>query len=186
MRKRYISFGKRQHLHANCYCFNISLQVFASASASASDNYPLSILSSLHCVTSAFVVLIVSSHLGARERFSMPSKTCPPNLSLPTSDIGGWWQFRDQALTSDLSLLLLSDVVKKVVEGHVGNLRYFSLPRLRQIVTQWSLEIVGLLHIWWLAGTTFNIGWPRKQPSRCFKQFLWGLNCDQILAGPFF
>ena len=48
---------------------------------------------------------------------------------------------------SDLSLLLLSDVVKKGVEGHVGNLRYFLLPRLRQIVTQWSLEIVGLLHI---------------------------------------
>ena len=68
---------------------------------------------------------------------------------------------------SDLTILLLSDVVKKVVEGHTGNLRYFSLPRLRQIVTQWSLEIVGLLHIWWLAGTTFNIGWPRKQPSRC-------------------
>ena len=41
------------------------------------------IVSSLHCVTSAFVVLIVSAHLGARERFSMPSKTCPPNLSCP-------------------------------------------------------------------------------------------------------
>ena len=57
---------------------------------SASNNYPLCILSSLHCVTSALVVLIVSAHLGARERFSMPSKTCPPNLNLPTSDTGGW------------------------------------------------------------------------------------------------
>ena len=37
-----------------------------------------------------FVVLIISAHLGARERFSMLSKTCPPNLNLPTSDTGRW------------------------------------------------------------------------------------------------
>ena len=42
----------------------------------------------LHCFTGAFVVLIVSAHLGAREIFSMPSKTCPPNLNLPTVDNG--------------------------------------------------------------------------------------------------
>ena len=37
--------------------------------------------------------------LGARERFSMPRKTCPPNLNLPSSDTGGWWQFKDRGST---------------------------------------------------------------------------------------
>ena len=52
-----------------------------------------------------------------------------------------------RVLPPTLMVFSLFDVVKKVVEGQVGNLRYFSLPRLRQIVTQWNLKIVGLLHI---------------------------------------
>ena len=98
-----------------CYCFNISviaiiqlILVRLPRKASASDNYSLCILYSLHCVTSAFVVLIVSVHLGARERFSMPSKTCPPNLNLPTSDTGRWRQFRDRAIGYSTSCQIAS------------------------------------------------------------------------------
>ena len=57
-------------------------------SDSVSDNFPLCILSSLFY--QRFFSTLVSAHLGAREIFSMPSKTCPPNLNLPTSDAGGW------------------------------------------------------------------------------------------------
>ena len=56
------------------------------AKASASDNFPLCILSSLFY--QRFFSTLVSAHLGAREIFSMPSKTCPPNLNLPTVDNG--------------------------------------------------------------------------------------------------
>ena len=56
------------------------------AKASASDNFPLCILSSLFY--QRFFSTFVSAHLGAREIFSMPSKTCPPNLNLPTVDNG--------------------------------------------------------------------------------------------------
>ena len=82
---------------------------YSEKACKASGNYPLCILSSLHCVTSSFVVLIVSAHLGAREIFSMPSKTCPLNLNLPTSDTCRWWQFRDRGSLEWKGWIILRD-----------------------------------------------------------------------------